>query len=345
MKKVAIITIESLNFGNRLQNYALQKVLTSAKCEVVTFHRNSKIKGAKEKIKCIVQNIFKTKAYRFREFDSYINFSEIVIGRDDFPSGLSDKYDYFIVGSDQVWNPYYNFVAGKCDFLCFAEDSQKVSYAASFGVDEIPDERKVEYIKYIKSFKEISVREKQGAKIVKQLTGRDATVVLDPTLLLTENEWKKVEKKSFYCPKGKYVFIYALCDKNEHFKKKIEQLRKKYEILDVRASQKNGRELSVGPSEFLYLIRNAEIILTDSFHATVFSIIFHKKFITFNRPGLNMNSRITSLAELLNLRKLVTESGDFDGETEIDYFNVDKILREERRKSYDFLEKALNNYE
>ena len=136
-----------------------------------------------------------------------------------------------------------------------------------------------------------------------------------------------------------------MCDKNEHFKKKIEQLRKKYEILDVRASQKNGRELSVGPSEFLYLIRNAEIILTDSFHATVFSIIFHKKFITFNRPGLNMNSRITSLAELLNLRKLVTESGDFDGETEIDYFNVDKILREERRKSYDFLEKALNNYE
>ena len=342
MKKVAIITIESLNFGNRLQNYALQQVLIAEGCEVETLHRNTKMTGFKTNIKCIVQNIFKTKASRFRQFDLFINFSKLTVGRDDFPCDLSDCYDYFVVGSDQVWNPHYDFVAGRCDFLTFARDDKKISYAASFGVSKIPLERKEEYAKNLRKFKAISVREKQGIEIVKELTGRNATLVLDPTLMLDENEWKKVEKKPNCCPKNKYIFVYALGDKSDQFKMTIEHKQVKYEIFDVRLVQKNGKELPIGPSEFLYLIRNSEMVLTDSFHATVFSIIFHKKFITFNRPGLNMNSRIESLAELLGVKNRLTKYGNLDCEAEVNYENIDKILKEERRKSIEFLKVALN---
>lgn len=342
-KKIAIVTIVTVNFGNRLQNYALQNVLEKMHYSVYTLRRCDEKKEVKDYIKSIAQTILHTKGLKFKRFNNNIHFAEDIVTRDECPQDLADGYDYFISGSDQVWNPHYDFVAGKCDFLAFAKDNQKISYAASFGVNEIPDERKKEFAEDLKTFKAISVREKQGAKIVKDLTDREATVVLDPTLLLDENEWRMVEKKSRCCPKRQYVFVYALGDKNDRFKEKIKQLSEKYKIFDVRSIQKNGKELPVGPSEFLYLLRNAEIILTDSFHATVFSIIFHKRFITFNRSGLNMNSRIESLAELIGEKKRINQYGDLVCETEIDYKNVGAAIEKEKEKSLAFLAKALGD--
>jgi len=342
-KKIAIVTIVTVNFGNRLQNYALQNVLEKMHYSVYTLRRCEEKKEVKGYIKTIAQTVLHTKGSKFKRFNNNIHFAEDVVTRDEFPKDLADRYDYFISGSDQVWNPYYDFVAGRCDFLTFARNDQRISYAASFGVSILPKERKNEFAKNLEQFKAISVREKQGAKIVGDLTGKRAEVVLDPTLLLDENEWKKVEKKSRCCPKRQYVLVYALGDKNDRFEEKIKQLREKYEIFDVRAIQKNGKELPVGPSEFLYLLRNAEIILTDSFHATVFSIIFHKRFITFNRSGLNMNSRMESLAELVGLTNRINANGDFDCEVPVNYTNVDAMLKEERRKSIEFLNEALNH--
>jgi hypothetical protein len=342
MKKVAIVTITSINYGNRLQNYALQYILNKMGCYVGTLRRETKNNSLKQDVKNALQVLLQTKGAKFKKFDRNICFSDEVITRDDYPENLRDSYDYFITGSDQVWNPYYDFVAGKCDFLDFARDNQKISYAASFGVSEIPFERKTEYKEYLKDFKAISVREKQGLKIVEELAGRKAMVVLDPTLLLDENEWKKVEKKPSFCPKNKYVLVYALGEMSNQFKKKIDQLKENYDIFDVRAIKCYGKELPVGPSEFLYLLRNAEVILTDSFHATVFSTIFHKKFVTFNRTGLNMNSRIESLAELVGVQDRLTENGDLNCEMEIDFVSVDEALKEERRKSIAFLKNALS---
>lgn len=341
--KVAIITIVSRNYGNRLQNYALQYVIETLGYSVETLQRGQRQKDVKRYIKSAAQMLLQTKGQKFKKFDKKIHFSKLVVTRDTYPDNIDKQYEYFIAGSDQVWNPYYDFVAGKCDFLTFARDNQKISYAASFGVSEIPYERKTEYADHLKTFKAISVREKKGAEIVEELADRKATVVLDPTLLLGESEWKKIEKKPVFRPKKKYVLVYALGDKTNRFKDKIKQLKGKYEIFDVRSLQKTGNELPIGPSEFLYLIRNSEEVLTDSFHATVFSIIFHKKFVTFNRPGLNMNSRIESLAELLGEKNRLTECGDLNCETEIDYVNVDRILEEERRKSIDFLKDALTD--
>lgn len=280
---------------------------------------------------------------KFRQFDSHIHFAEEAVGRDAYPADIGRNYDYFVSGSDQVWNPYYDFVAGKCDFLTFAENDQKISYAASFGVSEIPPERREEYTEYLKNFRAISVRESQGAQIVEDLTGRAAAVVLDPTLLLEGKEWEKVEKKPRCCPKRKYVLVYALGEKSNGFQSKIEQLKKEYEIFDVRSVQRNGKELPIGPAEFLYLIKNAKIILTDSFHATVFSIIFHKRFVTYNRTGLNMNSRIESLSEMLGIEECLNEFGDLVCEAENDYKKIDEILDVERGKSIEFLNRAFKN--
>ena len=343
MKKVAIVTIESLNYGNRLQNYALQEILKSLSCSVKTLHRVHESKTVTSCAKRMAQNILQTKAAKFRRFDANIDFSDVILGKDDYPNGLAEKFDYFVVGSDQVWNPYYAFAGGECDFLTFAKNDQKISYAASFGVSIIPEKKEIEYAEYLKSFKSISVREHQGAIIVKKLSGRDATVVLDPTLLLDEEDWMKVEKKSLCRPKGKYIFVYALGDKTDRFENKIKQLKEKYEIFDVRSVQKNGKELPIGPSEFLYLIRNSEEVLTDSFHATVFSIIFHKRYITFNRPGLNMNSRIESLAKVVGAKSQLTGCGDLDCEKGMYYIKVDELLKEERHNSIEFLKNTLSN--
>lgn len=341
MKKIAIVTIESINFGNRLQNYALQYILESIGCVTKTIHRRKKKKGVKAFVKLVIQDILQTKASKFRRFDKYIHFSDITIGRDDYPEDISEKFDYFIVGSDQVWNPHYDFVSGKCDFLTFAESKQKISYAASFGVCEIPIDRKEEFARYIKDFKSISVRESQGACIVEGLTNRKAEVVLDPTLLLGRQIWENVERKPAKMPRGKYALVYSLGEKNERFIGKMNALADKYSIYDIRSLQKSGKEQAIGPSEFLFLIRNAEIILTDSFHATVFSLIYHKKFVTFTRDGINMGSRIDSLSRMLNIQDYIDDNGDLLCETEIDFETIENLLEIERIKSIDFLKSAL----
>lgn len=343
MKKVAIITIESLNFGNRLQNYALQQVLKSQKCSVKTLHRNRKISGCKAKLKLCIQSILQTKASKFRRFNSYIEFSNIVIGRDDYPQELPEQFDYFIVGSDQVWNPHYDFVAGKCDLLAFAKPEQRISYAASFGVDEIPDEKKKVYTENLSQFKALSVREKKGAEIIKELTGREAQVVLDPTMLLTSEQWSKVERKSKFTPKNKYVLVYSLGEKSADFKNSIKRYAKEMEIFDIRTIQKNGREIPVGPAEFLYLIHYAELILTDSFHASVFSVLYQKRFITYKRTGIDMSSRIVSLANYIGAKDKLDGDNNLDCSNGLDYVLVDQLIEREREKSIDFLKKALED--
>ena len=342
MKRLAIVTIESSNYGNRLQNYALQEVLCSLGYSVETLHRIHKLNGIKYVVKRFLQDALQTKAAKFRKFNHNIVFSEITIRRDNCLADLWEKYDCFIVGSDQVWNPHYDFV-GTSDLLAFAKSEQRVSYAASFGVNEIPDEKKEVYAENLRQFKALSVREKRGADIIKELTGRDAQVVLDPTMLLSSEQWSKVEKKSKFSPKKKYALVYSLGEKNVAFENAINLYGKEMEIFDIRTLQKNGREIPVGPAEFLYLIHHAELILTDSFHASVFSILFHKRFITFKRPGIDMSSRIVSLANTIGAEDKLDSDNNLDCSKRMDYKAVDLLLGTERKKSIDFLKKALED--
>lgn len=345
MKKIGIITINSINYGNRLQNYSLQKAIESLGYSVTTVQRelpSKRKQRIKKEIKKIGQYCLGTKGSKFDMFNRRIKISKSYALANTQQDGLKSECDYFIAGSDQVWNPHYNFV-GTSDLLAFAKPEQRVSYAASFGVNEIPDEKREVYAKNLSQFKELSVREKRGAEIIKELTGRDAQVVLDPTMLLTSEQWSKVEKKYKFSPKKEYAFVYSLGEKSADFESAINRYGKEMEIFDIRTIQKNGREIPVGPAEFLHLIHHAELILTDSFHASVFSVLFHKRFITFKRPGIDMSSRIVSLANTIGAEDKLDRDNNLDCSDELDYVKVEQLIVGEREKSINFLKKALED--
>ncbi|RHV70458.1 MULTISPECIES: polysaccharide pyruvyl transferase family protein [Clostridia] len=360
MKKIALYTIQSINYGNRLQNYATQEILKSMGYDVYTLRNNPKnseiaviiklhpfMKLVKPilplvwKIKVIIWGFMKIdKDNNYRLFNKKIKFSADYIGE----NGVSDdlgKYDVIIAGSDQIWNTEFEFVTEN-SFFPF-EHPCKVSFSSSFGIDEIKDDKKI--VECLKKFKALSVREEAGAKIIKKLTGRDAEVLIDPTLLLSEKKWRMISKK----PKGHvdmpFILTYFLSPKckeaNEQLSRLAESGMNIYELFD----EKNVVTRCVGPAEFIYLIDHASIILTDSFHACVFSFLFDKPFIVYNRNrgGNTMNSRLSTLLKKFKIeRKYVMSELDNDI-WEHDYTEGYEQLEIEKAKALNFLKSALED--
>ena len=355
LKKIGIITLYgNFNYGNRLQNYALQEVLKSLNYipesfRIMFYNDSTLFKKIIRPIKKIRVNLLKEK--RTKKFEKFtkknIDESKFII-KDNFSyHKLNNKYDYFVVGSDQVWNP--NFFEGHSDvyLLNFANKNKNISYAASFGIANIEDKDKDIFAKGLNNFKSISVREKEGQKIVKDLSARDSTVVLDPTMLLSSKEWEKVMTKPKQMTNKKYILTYFLNGMNETQQKEIENLRKKQSLKIINLLNKNDMEYyNSDPSEFLYLFNHAEIIFTDSFHACVFSIIFSKPFFVFekNKEKKSMSSRIDTL--LNTFKQEFRKVNSIENMTNIfkcDYKESYKILEKEKSKSIEFLKKALKD--
>lgn len=375
MKKIGLLTLNGyFNYGNRLQNYALQEVLKDLNFSVDTIlnydanYRKKSVETSKiEKIKKLknksAYEIFKlvnkkieNKLYSdlrqqrtevFKSFSlQYINETEFSITEDNIPDDLAERYDYFVTGSDQVWNP--NFRMGSpIDFLTFAPPEKRISYAASFGVSEIPEEYIDDYRKWLSEMAHLSVREEAGAKIIKDLTGREATVSLDPTMLLTKEKWLSISKVATDKPMTGYLLTYFL---GEIPKERVQQLkdiakRNDLEIVNLAQIKDKTAYLS-GPSEFIDYINSASVFCTDSFHGAVFSILLNTPFIVFNREEKklpSMNSRIETLLKTFKLESrhdinIESNSQIFD----IDFSHTEPILESERRKSFDYLKLALN---
>ena len=372
------------NFGSMLQILATQKAINQAgwdyeiirydkrtplfylanvtrlfnpyfmKGKIETFEKNRKLKGYPEvqkgnavRNKCIAD-------YRKKYIGPY---STVYRGFGNLVKG-AEKYDAVIVGSDQLWTPAG--IKSKFYNLLFVPDRiNKVSFATSYGVGEVPSSQKKMTTQYLERINHISVRETRGAEMVKELTGKDVTVALDPTLLFTGDEWKSIfpEERVIDEP---YILAYFLGSNEEH-RDAVEQLKKDTGLkvvtipfMDVFVERDlsfgDERLFEVGPIEFLNLIRGAEYICTDSFHGSVFSILNHKQFITFNRTNSNdkqtRNSRIDSLFKLLGLEKRRYQTGMrlkdvIDGS--IDYDIVDQKLVELRKETLGFLDHALNS--
>lgn len=215
MKKIGIITIiDNNNYGNRLQNYALQEYLKKMNCHVVTLkndkyfnHKvnitkqiNFLLRYFKNKIKSSFE-IKKGRKENFKEFNKHIVFNKKLITTHN--QEINQEYDYFIVGSDQVWKPNYLRLSD-IDLLAFADNDKRISYAASFGVNKVSKEYENKIKKEIPKFKKISVREEEGKHIIELLTKReDVEVLIDPTMLLTDKEWDKVMQKPKKVPDKK----------------------------------------------------------------------------------------------------------------------------------------------
>lgn len=350
MKKIGILTInDDINYGNRLQNYAVQQYLRKNDCIVETINNQKGNVGKnviKKKVKAFIKQFIPKNKFKrencFNKFNKYIKFSRNYIDINNIPSNLSDKYDYFFTGSDQVWNPTFGRMTD-IDFITFANKEKRNSFSASFGISEIPEEMKEYYKSKLNNMNNISVREDRGKEIIEELTGRsDVDVLVDPTMLLTSEEWDYVSKKPKQLKKDRYILNYFLGEVSEERKTEICRVAKENNCEVINLLDKNSEFYGTGPSEFLYLEKNAFCICTDSFHSSVFAILYNRPFIVFDREDSNakMNSRLETLINKFNLKNRRFDGRITNENLNHNYEEAYKILEKERKKTDTFLKRC-----
>lgn len=359
--KIGILTYhDTTNYGAVLQEYALAKTINGFgyDCEVIQYkceaveNREKLFDFNNISLKKIIKFIILGRSNRdkYKEFKNFTT-KNIKESREIYTKqNISESvriYDKFIVGSDQVWNTQ---LSGNdmTFFLEFCSDQKKkYSYAASFGLSNLIEETKEPIKKMLSDFSKITVRENEGAKIIKDLIGGDVAVVLDPTFLVNKNQWKSLSEVGRYKIEKKYILLYLIQDK----KKTLEYARKLankvgYEIVYINISpytekgMKNVRDAS--PTEFLELLKNASFVITGSYHGVVLSINMNINFIfeVKNSAG-NYNSRINTVIKLFNLESRKINFSTFEYE-EIDYDKINAIIEHEREKSLNILRGYLN---
>lgn len=357
--KIKIITCHDVyNVGASLQAYALCEYLRrqGQDVEIIDYKpyylRHYELVGVRnpkfdKPVFRVIYQILKFPGRLLSQFDkkkrTFDKFTEKYLPRTEKKYCSNDelkKYppeaDLYIAGSDQIWNPTFENGKDPAFFLDFVPDDKKrISYAASFAVEEISDSMKETMKAYLQKFYGISVRETSGVSIILQM-GLAASHVLDPVFLLEHNVW---EKLSHTFGSEKYLFLYD-----------FDQNRELWEIADNIADERGLKILSafpsdqadqlcdgMGPCEFLGIIRNADIVLSNSFHATAFSLIFHKDFYVVNRME-SINARMRDLLDYFNLaERLISKSEDVFACNLIDWMMVDNKIQEGREQSKMYL--------
>lgn len=246
--------------------------------------------------------------------------------------------DCFIAGSDQIWHPDLCRPLFFLDFV--KKNTKRISYAASMGKTVIAKEKQEEFSRLIKNFEVVSVREQDNVPIIKEYTDKEITVNIDPTFLLDREEWRKYEKE--YEIKKPYILLYTLYwDKK--LNESVKQLSKRtgIKVIAITSSLNSvfahKKVYDVDVSQFLWLIDNAEYVITSSFHGVAFSTIFNKKFSAVINPKLP--SRIANLTELLAIPIVPIEK--LSQAEEFDYKKINDKIEEEKQKSLAFLKKEL----
>lgn len=328
-RKIGIITFHaSYNCGSMLQAYALQKTIQrryGALCEIINYsnpeqQRMYSILYKPRNIKDVFRNMlnlvfyYKIKKHcidyeKFQKNNFHLSGTRIDSLKELQESNID--YDVYIAGSDQVWN----INARDFDdayFLPFVKSGTKVAYAVSLGATN-PNHlnNRMTYAAYLESFNGISVREKNAQRWIGKLTNKNISICVDPTLLLPTDEWKKITGEREI--KGKYIFWYTMVYKKE-IREIVTKIGKKYHmpiyVLDAREWSRRALYLhgikladNGGPGSFLSLIKNAELIITSSFHGAVFSNIFKKNFWYINIHNKNTDDdRASFLLSQLGLQ-------------------------------------------
>lgn len=372
--KIGIITFHaSLNCGSMLQAFALQNILEhkyGAEVEIINysnlgqrnyyalwdfFPRPAVLKNNIESIGHY--DIIKRVRADYEEFaDKYFNISTKLLKRRSQLIGIDEKYDIVIAGGDQVWNVRCRD-ADKAYFLSFVKNAKKVAYSPSLGARNINTEclNPKQYAKLVKDFDYLSVREDNGQKWIKELTGIDVPIVADPTVLMTAEDWKNalpVEKidEDFILF---YAFSYSNEQNNEIMKQLIEKMEMPIYIIDgkswaVNRLDRYGIKLwkQSGPIGLLSLLDSAKLVFVQSFHGIVFSALFHKTFWSLrNKVIKNINDDrarvILRQTGLENRAITYDELLARDLMKEIDYTEVDKNMQKMRESAFEYIERFL----
>lgn len=350
--KVGIVSIfDNNNYGNRLQNYALQQVLLEYADQVVTL-KNKPCYSGKSRLARklpLAESPFLNQLLGKHRRAAMMRFTKKYIrnGRGCYWYDVertrlkkADRCDLYCAGSDQVWSP----ACGRTEmfsFLGFAQPEQTFSYAASFGIEQIPAECQEVVRAGLRHVRHISVREDAGKAIVQDLTGRmDAVVVPDPTLLLTPEQWNQVAFAPREGLPKKYMLAFFLGGMSEN---RRENIRKKAEQLGcalIEMMNPSSPFYNCGPGQFLHLIRYADYVCTDSFHASVFAFLYGRPLAIFDRQGSgsNMGSRLATLSSKYSLEDRLVRDDDLTPVPDTaDYSAGYAALELERQKARDYL--------
>lgn len=371
-KRVAIVTwIKYHNFGTFLQAYALQTVIERMGYDVAILDDKNVVEEGRKAVApmsfwqksryLIANTLYRLKYHHFlslchesdRLYETF-RFQYLTVDPEVHPlNQLDSKYDQFVCGSDQIWapspmifSPYY--------YLAFT-DKKKIAYAPSVGFSKYPESFKSKVKPLLERFSHLSVREQLGADMISNLLQRTVLAVLDPTLLLTTDDWISFISSSSPVYSSKYIFCYFLSRNDDYFAY-IRQFahEKQLPILEFAVEDRYWRlgnnKIAGGPMEFLKAIHDAAYVFTDSFHGTIFSIHFQKRFFTLKRFSetdiQNQNSRINNLLGKLGIDQyFIGREGlkDINFMDQIDYVSVAGRLEMERVNSLDYLRYALKD--
>lgn len=386
-KKVALVTCYfQPNYGSQLQAYAtqlyfdkagipneticidgLKKEINHAKYKYFLskiFDTNT-IEDKMSTVRKMVAVILKGKDFRdkldersriFSQFSqTKFHLSKVYHSKAELGEN-AHNYTAFVVGSDQLWLPS-NIEADYYTLNFVPKSFPKIAFATSFGVSSLPSKQAKKATHFLKQLDFVSVREKTGQKLVKDLTGLEVPVVCDPTIMFTAEEWSHLLPTTRFI-KEKYIFCYFLGNNPEQrdFVRKVRNLTG-FKIVQLQFCDeyiKSDEEFpdyapyNVGPTEFVQLIRDAEYVFTDSFHASVFSLLFSKKFFTFRRYNndspVSTNNRLYDLLSLVNQnQRLLTAQEDVKKSLNlaIDYEFVHQSLEKIRRFTDNWLKSCL----
>ena len=363
--KIGLVTWIGIgNYGTVLQSFALHKKLSMLGYDVfiICGFRKLGVLGAMAKLLLretgildlrmkarfkSTQPLSSNKFYRFVK--SNYNIATPVFTKELV--NIVNTTDVFLAGSDQIWNVRHLF--DPFMFLDFAANKKKISYASSIGISDIPQKYRTKIKELLGGFSHIGVREKTAVNVLGKITGRkDITQVLDPTFLLTAEDWANVCKESKYEIKlpDKFILCY-LIGKGKDNEKMISEIIEQAgieNVIVVPAGENPGISINgasiyryAGPAEFVDLIRQADLVCTDSFHATALSINLSKDFVELLRfkdgDAASQNSRIYDLLDQYGLRgRLYTGDGNVPA-GKIDYAPIQEKLKTDRGRSLKFL--------
>lgn len=359
------------NYGACLQAYALQTKIeeTGAECKIIQYtqpdgYRRFTLRGILKtnpiflkvieiaKYEPLMKYISKPRFQNFRKrylklTRRYATFEAVY--------AANMTFDAYVCGSDQIWNPRLFHGNDPIYMLDFVPTGKKrIAYAPSIGLSKIPEEYEQDFREKLNRFDYISVREVAGRKIVQALTDKEVKVVLDPTLLVNCDEWSRILTPPHITEP--YIFCY-LFGVRSYIGEFVEYVRKalglKIVCIPYTEREKNPEYIQVydaGPCEFLGLIKNASLVITDSFHATAFSINFNTPFYSLLRnedtDEINMNSRIFSILELVGLRDRLVLPGvkyPFEIKAQVDFSNANQRLKEKREIDFEDLKHQLED--
>ncbi len=364
MKKIGILTYHRVfNFGSLLQTYALQNYLERKNCDVevidyypsrlrkkeLLFHINPKWRRPIFKLIVHLIPAVATRLLGYHMMNTFLNkyiklTSQQYETIDDLIKNIP-KEDIYLNGSDQIWN--VETANGEVDRVLFMDfldnDSIRAAYAGSFGKDDFSDESLKEIKKYLDKYSAISVREKSGVSILEKIGIKESRWVLDPTFLLRTTDWDKIAGK-INLP-NKYLLVYNL-NRNPRISQIAMKIatRKNLKIVNMAQSLtfvKGAKNiLYPTPNTFITMFKNAEYVVTDSFHGTAFSINFEKQFVCI--PAPRFNARLESILELINESDRLLLTDDISiVDREINYNIVSSIIEEERKIADKFIDKIV----